>query len=65
VTGFAIVRDEPAVVTSSVKQWLTDFDDRHARRDGGQEMPVRSDGGRRVRGGGWRVRRAPLVAQGD
>ena len=24
VTGFAIVRDEPALVTASVKQWLTD-----------------------------------------
>ena len=28
VTGFAIVRDEPALVTASVKQWLTDADTR-------------------------------------
>ena len=28
VTGFAIVRDEPTLVTASVKQWLTDVDTR-------------------------------------
>jgi molybdopterin adenylyltransferase len=41
VTGFAIVRDEPAVVTSSVKQWLTDPETRVIITTGGTGITSR------------------------
>jgi len=41
VTGYAIVRDEPAVVTSSVKQWLTDAQTRVIITTGGTGITAR------------------------
>jgi molybdopterin adenylyltransferase len=41
VTGFAIVRDEPAVVTSAVKQWLTDPETRVIITTGGTGITSR------------------------
>ena len=41
VTGFAIVRDEPAQVTASVKQWLTDAATRVIITTGGTGITAR------------------------
>ena len=41
VTGFAIVRDEPALVTASVSQWLTDADTRIIITTGGTGISAR------------------------
>jgi len=41
VTGFAIVRDEPALVTASVTQWLTDIDTRVIITTGGTGIAKR------------------------
>ena len=41
VTGFAIVRDEPTLVTASVKQWLTDAATRVIITTGGTGITTR------------------------
>ena len=41
VTGFAIVRDEPSLVTASVKQWLTDANTRVIITTGGTGITAR------------------------
>ena len=41
VTGFAIVRDEPTLVTASVKQWLIDVDTRIIITTGGTGITAR------------------------
>ena len=41
VTGFAIVRDEPSLVTASVRQWLTDVDTRIIITTGGTGISAR------------------------
>ena len=41
VTGFAIVRDEPSLVTASVKQWLTDAHTRVIITTGGTGITAR------------------------
>jgi len=41
VTGFAIVRDEPSLVTASVTQWLTDADTRVIITTGGTGISAR------------------------
>jgi molybdenum cofactor biosynthesis protein B len=41
VTGFAIVRDEPSLVTASVKQWLTEADTRVIITTGGTGISAR------------------------
>ena len=41
VTGFAIVRDEPALVTATVRQWLTDVDTRVIITTGGTGISAR------------------------
>src|SRR4029079_8897613 len=41
VTGFAIVRDEPLLVTASVKQWLTEADTRVIITTGGTGISAR------------------------
>ena len=41
VTGYAIVRDEPAMVTASVKQWLTDAQTRVIITTGGTGITSR------------------------
>jgi molybdenum cofactor biosynthesis protein B len=41
VTGYAIVRDEPAMVTASVKQWLTDGQTRVIITTGGTGITSR------------------------
>ena len=41
VTGFAIVRDEPSLVTASVTQWLTDADTRVIITTGGTGISSR------------------------
>ena len=41
VTGFAIVRDEPSLVTASVRQWLTDVDTRVIITTGGTGITAR------------------------
>ena len=41
VTGHAIVRDEPGLVTASVKQWLTDIDTRVIIITGGTGISAR------------------------
>ena len=41
VTGFAIVRDEPSMVTAAVKQWLTDIDTRVIITTGGTGITAR------------------------
>ena len=41
VTGYAIVRDEPALVTASVRQWLTDVNTRVIITTGGTGITAR------------------------
>jgi molybdenum cofactor biosynthesis protein B len=41
VTGFAIVRDEPTLVTATVRQWLTDVDTRVIITTGGTGISSR------------------------
>ena len=41
VTGFAIVRDEPGLVTATVKQWLTDVSTRVVITTGGTGISSR------------------------
>ena len=41
VTGFALVRDEPTLVTASVTQWLTDADTRVIITTGGTGISAR------------------------
>lgn len=41
VTGYALVRDEPAVVTATVKQWLTDANTRVIITTGGTGITAR------------------------
>ena len=43
VTGFAIVRDEPTLVTATVRQWLTDVDTRVIITTGGTGISARDD----------------------